>query len=788
MHDATMDTREWLISNGTGSFASGTVADAHTRTYHGWLIASLQPPVQQTLLLSHIEASLYLAGNAVDLGSNFWTSGNIHPQGFELLQSFSPLPVPTWVWGEEDWQISRQIAMPFGLTSYLSIDDFCEKRWLQQAEQAQRSSKSDSESSSNAVAVQPFTHASSSKSSAATISNRVLVRYSYQGSQSAILTLRPLIGDRSFHQQQRSDSDLQFSQLVNTNSLSLQAIRQNWVGTPWTLTWTRGTYYPDGAWYWNFLYPEETRRGLGDTEDLFSPGYLVVALEPGASVTLEAQIVWPPPSTSSLNDTTFDRLLHIEHSRIQQLLQPLHNFSPRESLMTASGELLTSPASTALTLDKDSIRETRSDKESGLEPKSDSGYELESIPDLSNETRLNPSIQQLKERLWQAGDRFIVYRHSVEGASILAGYPWFSDWSRDTLVALPGLTLTTGRFDVARDLLQTFAGYCHEGLMPNAFPNDNAHLYFNNLDVSLWWVETLGLYVEASQDWAFLMRHYPTVQRIYKKLTVGTLKNIHVDASDGLLTWNAPREALTWMDVVVDREAITPRSGKAIEINGLWYSMLCWAQYWAEWICENTDSCPTSLKSQGRRYGQQAAQVKESLRKFWNAQRGYFHDCIGSDDEPDPSIRPNALIALSLSHCGFAEGHARQALLMACDRLLTPYGLRSLDRAHPAYQGKYAGNLYHRDRAYHQGTVWSWLLGPFIRSWKRFLPEEPLPIDGNTLLEHFQNQACFDSISEIFDGDAPHDAEGAVAQAWSVAELIRHWDDIFSDSSEHMEQ
>ncbi|MGB3496196.1 MAG: amylo-alpha-1,6-glucosidase [Elainellaceae cyanobacterium] len=761
-----MDTREWLITNGTGSFASGTVADAHTRTYHGWLIASLQPPSQRTLLLSHIEASLYVAGQAVDLGCNFWTSGDVHPKGFQYLQSFSPLPAPKWVWAGDNWQISRQIIMPFGLTQYVSIDDFCDKKWQQQTKPSASpdfaSGKNPSDPPQNS-SIHP-----SDTLSSPVISNRVLIRYTYQGSQPAILTLRPLIGDRSFHRQQRCEPGTQFSQLVNTQRLTLQAIRPNQAGTPWTLSWTQGIYYPDGVWYWNVFYPEETRRGLGDTEDLYSPGYLVVTLEPGTTVTLEAAVVGSPPSVSHLDDETFDRVLHIERSRSQWLLQPLRS---SEDDPAPANSLLPQPESHS-PIEPASTRDVNI--QSQMEPVGD--------PNLPKAPLDSLSLHHLKERLWQAGDRFIVYRQSVNGASVLAGYPWFSDWGRDAFIALPGLALTTGRFALARDLLQTFSDYCDGGLMPNAFPNRGFSPTFNNLDVSLWWVETLGLYIEASQDWDFLVEQYPTVQRIYKNFTIGTLYNVHIDASDGLLTWDAPGEALTWMDVVVEGEAVTPRLGKAIEINGLWYSMLCWAEQWAQWICENTDNCSTPLLSQGQRYGRQAAQVKESLNQFWNSQRGYFYDCIGPDDEPDHSIRPNALIALSLSHCGFSDDYARRALLVARDRLLTPYGLRSLDRAHPAYRGKYVGNVYARDRAYHQGVAWSWLIGPFIRAWQRFYPDDPLPVDGRFLLDHFQHQGGFDSISEIFDGDDPHAAQGAIAQAWSVAEMIRHWDDIFPQS------
>ncbi|NET51543.1 MAG: amylo-alpha-1,6-glucosidase, partial [Merismopedia sp. SIO2A8] len=394
------------------------------------------------------------------------------------------------------------------------------------------------------------------------------------------------------------------------------------------------------------------------------------------------------------------------------------------------------------------------------------------------------SIVTLRCNLLRTGEQFISHRLSVSGPTIMAGYPWLGDWSRNTLIALPGLALTTKRFGIARQILQSFAQHCTQGLMPDALPAREHQPSYNNLDVSLWWIETLGLYLKATQDWRFLEEQYPTVQKIYKALTVGTLHNIRVDAVDGLLTWNSPDIALTWMDAAVDGKPVTPRLGKAIEINALWYSSLCWARQWAEQLQiaameQGNEEKVKTFTRQIQRYEQHIDHVRDSLKIFWNPQRGYFYDTIGPDDSPDASIRPNGIIALSLSHCGFSENHAKQALNLAHDRLLTPYGLRSLDPANADYKGHYAGNMTYRDRAYHQGTVWSWLIGPFIRAWKRFHGDLAVPFNAVSLLSHVEHQVCMGSVSEIFDGDAPHFPQGAVSQAWSVAELIRHWDDLF---------
>lgn len=669
-----LDTREWLLTNGLGSFASGTICDAHTRTYHGWLLAALDPPGQRTLLLARIDASLEVAGQAFDLGVNFWKSGAVAPLGYRLLQGFDVEPVPTWTWGQAHWQLTRRLIMPYGLLPTETDEPkFC---------------------------------------------NRVLIHYQYHGNQTAVLKLRPLIGDRIFHYQQRAQPDLQFAQLIESNGILLQAKRTDWFGTPWQLTWTHGDYYPDGMWYWGYRYPEETQRGLADVEDLYSPGCLIVVLAPGDSVTLEACVRSDVP-TPPLDAGSFERALMAERQRLG--LEAGH----------------------------------RDDEDGG------------------------EAWAQLRRRLLRAGDQFLVYRASTKGPTVIAGYPWFNDWGRDTLIALPGLTLTTGRFDLAKGLLRTFGQYCQQGLMPNAFPDAGAKPFYNTIDAALWWIETLGLYLEASQDWEFLAEQYAIVWGIYKGLMAGTLYSIRVDAFDGLVTWDSPQLALTWMDAVVEEEPVTPRRGKPVEINALWYSALCWAQQWANQLQHSRSELlsidATTLGNQARRYQTQAEQVKRSLQKFWNPAEDYLFDTIDPNDYPNRTIRPNAVIALSLRHCGFPEAIGQPVLQVARQRLLTAYGLRSLDPADPQYVGQYRGGIWQRDRAYHQGTVWPWLIGPFIRAWQRFYPNQPVPFDWQPLLHHFQHQACLGSISEMFDGDAPHAPKGAIAQAWSVAEVIRHW-------------
>ncbi|MCP2731983.1 amylo-alpha-1,6-glucosidase, partial [Symplocastrum sp. BBK-W-15] len=686
-----LDRREWLLTNGLGSMSSGTICDARTRSYHGWLIAALEPPGSRTLLLSHFDASLEIAGKIWALSTNFWDGGKtIDPLGYQLLRSFEINPIPTWIWGSEDWQLTRAIQMPYGI----------EKKQEVKGERQEKISPT----------IPQFCH-------------RVMVKYRYEGSKSGILRLRPLIGDRNFHKQQFADDTIQFSQLVSNQRIYLQSIRQGKPGTPWQLHWSDGNYRPDGLWYWNYYYPEENKRGLGDREDLYSPGYLTVMLQPGETVTIEARVGCPENTITKITSQSFEQALLNEETRQKQLLNQKSKVKSQNSLTTP------------------------------------------------NKTLSNKTWHQLL----QGGDRFITYRASIGSPTVIAGYPWFNDWGRDTLISIPGLALATGRFTLAKGLLKTFGSYCKNGLIPNTFPNGSIQPIYNSINASLWWLETLGLYLEITQDWDFLLQQYPLVRKIYKAYTAGTHYQIQVDATDGLLTWNAPNVAITWMDVVLDGKPITPRRGKPVEINALWYSALCWLSQWTEKMVIGAVSDRIRLMHHSQHYTQQAEKVKASLQKFWHPEFNYLYDTIEPDDRRDGTIRPNAIIALSLYHCGFPKEQARQVLQVARDRLLTPYGLRSLDPGDPNYIGKYNGNPTHRDRAYHQGTVWSWLIGPFSRAWQRFYPTEALPFDWQPLLDHFQQEACLGSISQLFDGDSPHNPQGAIAHAVSVAELIRYF-------------
>ncbi|MEH2052879.1 amylo-alpha-1,6-glucosidase [Nostoc sp.] len=737
-----LDTREWLLTNGLGSFASGTVSGVRTRTYHGWLFAATNPPSERTLLFSHLEASLEVLGSVVSLGTNFWGKNQIERTGYELLRNFDITPVPKWTWGQDNWQLTRELVMPYGL---VGAGDWGLGKKQGSREQGARE-KSFPLCPPHPAPL-PLPNAQCPiPNSPAQFCHRILIRYRYEGSHTAILRLRLLIAERDFHHQQTFSQELKFSQLLGQQQVCLQAINSGHFGIPWHLRWTQGNYQPDAVWYWDYGLSEETKRGLGDKEDLYSPGYLIVTLQPGDTVTLEARVGFPDSVSGILTPETFAEAVEAEQERLSKI------FGWSEGGIGGWGLGTGEEARELLAGSK--------------------GEEFSPLPPAP---RPSASFQSpLSQQLLKASDQFIVYRASIAGPTVIAGYHWFNDWGRDTLIALPGLALVPQRFDLAKGVLRTFGHYCRHGLIPNAFPDVNGEPIYNSIDAALWWIEILGLYLEATQDWDFLAEQFPIVQQIHKAFVGGTHFNIQVDATDGLVSWDTRGVALTWMDVVIGSLPVTPRHGKPVEINALWYSALCWLSQWAERLSQLEYGSPVRLTKQSQRYAQQAQLVKTSLQKFWNPQLGYLYDTIEPDDRRNFQIRPNAVLALSLHHCGFSEQQGCQILDLATTSLLTPYGLRSLDPGDPEYKGRYEGNQEQRDRAYHQGTVWTWLIGPYIRAWQRFYPQQSLPFDWQPLLDHFRFDACLGSISEIFDGDSPHTPRGAIAQAWSVAEVIRH--------------
>ncbi len=383
------------------------------------------------------------------------------------------------------------------------------------------------------------------------------------------------------------------------------------------------------------------------------------------------------------------------------------------------------------------------------------------------DTEIVPPIEDgFVRSLVAASDQYIVSRG--EQKTIIAGYHWFSDWGRDTMIALPGLTLPTGKYEVARSILRTFAKHVDQGMLPNRFPDAGETPEYNTVDATLWFFEAARAYLAYTGDLDFVREElYPVFADIISWHVRGTRYGIKVDAS-GLLSSGEPGVQLTWMDAKVGDWVVTPRRGKPVEIQALWYNALCIMEDLSRKVGDEPDQ---------KRYRNMATVASWSFnRLFWNEKSGCLYD-VTNGAPPDPSIRPNQILAVSLTHNMLSPERARSVVEKVKENLLTPYGLRSLAPSDPQYRGRYTGGPAERDGAYHQGTVWPWLMGPFITAYvkvnegsevaRRQASEWLAP-----LREHLTD-AGLGHISEIFDGDAPQLPRGCIAQAWSVAEILR---------------
>jgi predicted glycogen debranching enzyme len=352
-----------------------------------------------------------------------------------------------------------------------------------------------------------------------------------------------------------------------------------------------------------------------------------------------------------------------------------------------------------------------------------------------------------------------------QARTVIAGYHWFSDWGRDTMISLEGLTLCTGRPAVARPILETFSRYVHEGLLPNLFPEGERQPLYHTVDATLWYFHALDRYLDGSGDRALLAQLFPVLCDIVRHHQQGTLYNIGVDPADGLLHSGAEGYQLTWMDAKVGDWVVTPRRGKPVEIQALWHNALHLMADWAQMLGEP-----------GGGYREHAVRVHAAFnRRFWNPALGHLLDVADGEHGDDAACRPNQVFAMSLRHPVLEPAHWPAVLDTVRGRLLTPYGLRTLAPGYPDYKARYEGDLRSRDAAYHQGTVWPWLVGHFMQAWLRVHPDRRA---ARAMLEAFPGhlrQAGIGSISEIFDAEAPYAPRGCIAQAWSVAEVLRAW-------------
>ena len=373
-------------------------------------------------------------------------------------------------------------------------------------------------------------------------------------------------------------------------------------------------------------------------------------------------------------------------------------------------------------------------------------------------------------RLVLAADQFVVERAipgEPQGRSIIAGYPWFSDWGRDTMIALPGLALATGRPQLARTILATFARFVDQGMLPNYFPDQGEPPTYNTVDAALWFFQAVRSYVEATGDLKFLAEVYPTLEDIGAWYERGTRYGIHMDPADSLVTAGDDGVQLTWMDAKVDDWVVTPRRGKPVEVNALWYNALAAMVTFA-----------TRLKRPTEAHEQRMREIEMSFQRFWNPETGCLFDVLDGPEGNDPAIRPNQLLAVSLPESPLTHEQQR-AVLETCGRmLLTSHGLRSLAPGDSRYHGVYAGDRRERDGAYHQGTVWTWLLPHYALAHARVHGRREEALAFLEPLGELMGACGVGSLPEIADGDAPFTPRGCIAQAWSVGEALRAWHEL----------
>jgi predicted glycogen debranching enzyme len=351
---------------------------------------------------------------------------------------------------------------------------------------------------------------------------------------------------------------------------------------------------------------------------------------------------------------------------------------------------------------------------------------------------------------------------------VIAGYHWFTDWGRDTMISLEGLTLCTGRQREAGYILRTFGHYVRDGLIPNMFPEGTKEGLYHTADATLWFFHAIHRYLQVTHDRSTLRQLMPKLKSIIEHHLMGTRFGIQVDATDGLVTQGQEGYQLTWMDAKVDDWVVTPRRGKAVEINALWYNALC---LMAEWLREEGDPEAPAIE-------EHAVRARESFnRRFWYDEGGHLYDVIDGEHGDDPACRPNQIIAISLDHPVLDAERWQPVFDVVRERLLTPVGLRSLAPGHRDYKPQYYGDLRARDAAYHQGTVWAWLAGPMVDAWLRVRPGDKAGARQHCL-EGFAahlSDGGVGTLSEIFDAEPPYTPRGCMAQAWSVAEVLRAW-------------
>ncbi|HUM09819.1 MAG TPA: amylo-alpha-1,6-glucosidase [Myxococcaceae bacterium] len=636
---------EWLLTNGTGGFAMGTVAGSNTRRYHGLLVASLHPPVARVVTLARLEETALTPEGPVPLAVNQYPN-TLYPDGFTRLVRFSFDDGPVWAWSVGGVEIEKRVLLVPG-------------------------------------------------------EQTVVVRYA--SSAPVRLRLEPLLAFRDYHSlaHRNPGAWTGFEEQAVPGGRVLRL--QPYSSLPsLRLAHRGGAFRGAPVWHENVEYLEELDRGLDFREDLLLPGSFELELVPG-----RAELVAATVEAGAALD-------------LESLAGLFRRAEPARSTPAA--------------------RPVRRADEAG----------------------------EARARLERAADAYLV-RRADRTATVIAGYPWFTDWGRDTMISLPGLLVARGQLQLAREVLEGFLAHLDGGLVPNRFPDAAGPAEYNTVDATLFMFQAVNAWEQAGGSPAFVREvFYPAACAIVEAHLRGTHHGIHVDSRDGLLVAGGPGTNLTWMDARVDGVPVTPRHGKPVEVNALWYNALRLSERWARQLGDGP---------RARSFGREADLVAGAFdRAFWNDARRCCFDVI-LPEGPDARLRPNQLLAVGLPF-PLLDGRRRAMVLEAVEAaLVTPVGLRTLARGDPGYRPSYRGSPSERDAAYHQGLVWPWLVGPYV--------DALFAVRGDSMetrararsavgsLIARMESGCLGQLPECFEPEPPFRPVGAPAQAWSVAEVLR---------------
>lgn len=651
-----VDHREWFVANGLGGYSAGTISGANRRRYHGLLVSALNPPRDRHVILSKLDEIVTVDGQEYELTTNEWASGVVSPSGYKLVESFTTLPTPSWVYALDDHYLVKQLTLKWGTNELYASYYF--------------------------VSGHP------------------------QDKPAVQIKIRVLAAFRSFHSQVHGSSEFHYPQFVSPRG---SVVRINEADRRLCLSWTHGDYEPQRQWWWDFVWHEETARGEKDSEDLLLVGTLTAELSADKPLMMSASLDRP----AEIGDTKEPLAVNLKRQR-------------------------------------------------GL-------LERSALPKNVQNSLLTVACDQFIVKDKQDGDKL----------TVLAGYPWFADFGRWSMISLPGLTLATHRYEEAKKILLGLTSRMKDGLLPLRFLESSGEPEYSAVDITLWWAWALHHYVGASKDREILKDQLPLLEEAANHFIRGTNDGIRVDPKDGLLLCHRRDQALTWMESKVADFPITERAGKPVEIQALWLNFLS--------VCVNLaggQAVQGTIFAQMERLRDQA---HKSMQRFWNPDAAYLYDVIDGrgkgDKNNDDTLRPNQLFAVSMPYRALDREQERAVLTAVDAFLLTPTGVRTLAQADESYQGRYGCGLahadqYHRDLSYYQGTAWPYLLGFYLEAYVNVFGTTTASlakVDNllQPLFQNLENEGALGSISEIVDGDRPHVARGCFAFAASVAELMR---------------